>query len=100
MERGFSINNKVLNVNFKEVSITSRRLIIDHMNSNNLLPQSYPITKSLLTSVSYSRQRYQNFLRGKDFQQNSQCAQLAIIDKEIREVKDYCRKHQNKQKLA
>ena len=90
VERGLSVNNKVLNVNLHEISITSRKLIIDHMNSHSLLPQSFPITKSLLKSVRCSRQRYQEFLREKEslWKQNAQCTQLAIIDKEIEEVKD------------
>ena len=33
VERGFSVKNKVLNVNMHEISITSRKLIVDHMNS-------------------------------------------------------------------
>ena len=63
VERGLSVNNKVLNVNMHEISITSRKLIIDHMNSHSLLPQSFPITKSLLKSVRCSRQGYLEFLR-------------------------------------
>ena len=73
-----------------EISITSRKLIIDHMNSHSLLPQSFPITKSLLKSVRCSRQGYLEFLREKESlrKQNAQCTQLAIIDREIEEVKD------------
>ena len=84
------MNNKVLNVNMHEISITSRKLIIDHMNSHSLLPQSFPITKSLLKSVRCSRQGYLEFLREKESlrKQNAQCTQLAIIDREIEEVKD------------
>ena len=89
VERGFRVNNKVLNVNMHEISITSCKLIIDHMNSPSLLPQSFPITKSLLKSVRCSRQRYQEFLREKEplQKQNAQCTPLAIIYREIEEVK-------------
>ena len=52
VKRGFSVNNKVLNVNMHQISITSRKLIIDHRNNHSLLPQSFPITKSPLKSVS------------------------------------------------
>ena len=85
MERGFSENNKVLNINMDEITFNSQELIIDHMNSHNLLPQSFPITESLLKLVGCSQQRYQEFLRQKESLQkeNTQCAQLAIIDKEI-----------------
>ena len=60
------------------------------MNSHSLLPQSFPVTKSLLKSVRCSQQRYLEFLRAKESlrKQNTQCIQLAIIDREVEEVKD------------
>ena len=48
VERCFSVNNNVLKCDMSEKSIMSRKLIIDHMKSHNLLPQSFSITKSLL----------------------------------------------------
>ena len=36
VERGLIVKNKVLNVNTPKLSITSRKFIIDHMNSHNL----------------------------------------------------------------
>ena len=59
MERGFSVNNKVYNVDMHEISVISRKKIIDHMNSHSLMPQSFPITKRLLKSVRWCQQRYQ-----------------------------------------
>ena len=41
VETGFSVNNKVVNVDVQEISSTSRKLITDHMNSHSLLPQSF-----------------------------------------------------------
>ena len=38
VERCFSVNNSVLKCNMSEKSIMSRKLIIDHMKSHNLLP--------------------------------------------------------------
>ena len=61
--RGFSVKNKVVNVNMHEISITSHKLIMDHINGHSLLSQSFPITNSLSKSVRCSRQRYQEFLR-------------------------------------
>ena len=52
VERCFSVNNNVLKCNMSEKSIMSRKLIIDHMKSHNLLPQSFLITKSLLQFYS------------------------------------------------
>ena len=59
------------------------------MNHNSILPQSFPITKSLLKSVRCSQQKYREFLREKESlrKQNRQCAQLVSIDNEIVEVK-------------
>ena len=90
--RGFSVKNKVVNVNMHEISITSHKLIMDHINGHSLLSQSFPITNSLSKSVRCSRQRYQEFLREEESlrKQNTQCAQLAIINKELEEVKDSC----------
>ena len=89
VERGFSVKNKVLNVNMHEISITSRKLIVDHMNSQSFATV-IPNAKSLLKLVRCSQQRYQEFLREKESlrKQNAQYTQLAIIDREIEEVKD------------
>ena len=59
------------------------------MNRNSILSQSFPVTKSLLKSVRCSQQKYREFLRENESlrKQNRQCAQLAIIDNEIEEVK-------------
>ena len=53
------------------------------------MPQSSPITNSLLKSVRCSRQRYQELVREKESlrKQNAQCAQLAIIDRKIEKLK-------------
>ena len=85
VEREFNMNTKVLKVNLKEVSITSRQLIIDYISSQNPVLQLFLITKSLLKSVCYSRQRYE---RESARKQHAQCAKLAIIDKEIEEHLD------------
>ena len=63
VEREFGVNNKVLNVNVHQKSITSHKLITDHMNSHSLLPQSFPVTKKLLKSVRCCKQRFQEFFR-------------------------------------
>ena len=90
VEKGFSVNNKVLNFNMHEISVTSRKLIIDHKKSHSLLPQSFSNRKSLSKSVRCFWQRYQEFLREKESirKQNAQNAQLAIIDREMEEVND------------
>ena len=46
VERCFSVNNNVLKCNMSEKSIMSLKLIIDHMKSHNLLPQSSPLQRA------------------------------------------------------
>ena len=59
------------------------------MKGHNLLPQSFPITKSLLQSARSSRQRYEQYLRERQESkhQNEKTEQLKILDKEIGELK-------------
>ena len=90
VERCFNVNNNVLKCNMSEKSIMSQKLIIDHMKSHNLLPQSFPITKSLLQSVRSSRQRYEQYLREREESkcQNEKTEQWKILDKEIGAISD------------
>ena len=89
LERCFSINNNVLKCNMSEKSIMSQKLIIDHMKSHNLLPQSFPITKCLLQSVPSSQQRYEQHHQEREESkyQNEKTEQLRILDKEVGELK-------------
>ena len=66
MERCFSVNNNVLKCNMSEKSIMLWKLIIDHMKSHNLLPESFPITRSLLQFVRSFWQRYAQYLRERE----------------------------------
>ena len=45
MERGFNVNKTFLKVNMNEKSVVPRKIIIDHMQKNNLDPASITITK-------------------------------------------------------
>ena len=44
VERSFSVNNTVINVNVSEDSIVAKKIIKDHMISNKLTPESVQIT--------------------------------------------------------
>ena len=48
VERGFSINKSVLNVNITEESIVSKKLVRDHMIANKLEPYTVPISNELI----------------------------------------------------
>jgi len=62
VERGFSINKTTIKTNQSEMSLISRRLIKDHMNSHNLQPHTVPATKEILFSISQSNKKYKEFL--------------------------------------
>ena len=60
VERGFSENNQVLAQNMKVESIISRRLIKDHMVSNDLQPHTIDISREMMLSVKMVHQRYKD----------------------------------------
>jgi len=60
VERGFSQNKTVLSQNLKEHSIISRRLVKDHMLSNDLKPHTVEITNEMLLNVKLAHQRYKD----------------------------------------
>ena len=62
VERSFSVNNSVLNLNMKEDSIVAKKIVKDHMIFNSLKPYTIAITNQLIRSVSAARQKYQESL--------------------------------------
>ena len=62
VERGFSLNNAVLESNMKHDSVVSKRLIQDHLVSNNLKPHTMEINSKLRSSCRQARQRYHTHL--------------------------------------
>ena len=60
IERGFNVNKTILKVNMNEKFVVARKIIIDHMQKNNLDPTSITITKKLIVSVKAARQKYQD----------------------------------------
>ena len=61
IERGFSHNNTTLQTNISEISVVSRRLIIDYMVSKNLLRHEIVISRSLMTHARASASRFTMF---------------------------------------
>ena len=55
VERGFSLNNAVLESNMKHDSVVSKRLILDHLVSNNLKPHTMEINSKLRSSCRQAR---------------------------------------------
>ena len=82
VERGLSINTNVINVNMKEQSIRTKRLVRDHMQKYNLQPATTEITNLLKQSCSTAYQRYRTYLD----EEKEKAAKTHILDKEIKEV--------------
>ena len=58
VERGFSVNKNLLQVNMTEASIIVQRMIHDQMISKDLQTQTLSMTKGLLQSVEAARSQY------------------------------------------
>ena len=71
-----------------EKFVVARKIIIDHMQKNNLDPTSITITKKLIVSVKAARQKYQDPIeeKNKNEKEKEQNDQLKILNTEIRDV--------------
>ena len=63
VERGFSANGAVVEQNLNEKSIAARRLVKDHMLSNNLQPYNIEISNKMIINVKSADQSYRSHLR-------------------------------------
>ena len=88
VERGFSLNNAVLESNMKHNSVVSKRLIQDHLVSNNLKPHTMEINSKLRSSCRQARQWYHTHLEElkKENEQVSSDKAREIISMEIEEL--------------
>ena len=62
VERGFSLNEKLLVENMKAECLIAQRCIKDFMLVNNYSAHTVPITKKLMDNIKSSRQRYKAYL--------------------------------------
>ena len=65
VERGFSINDDFLVENLLTETLSSLRLVYDHMYANDIKSHEIKITPALRKSVKASKQKYQNDLESK-----------------------------------
>ena len=65
-KRGFSINNSLSKVNISEQSLVCKKIVRDHLISNQLKPHTVPITNQLMRSVALARQKYNESLENKE----------------------------------
>ena len=62
VERGFSINNSLSIVNISEKSLLCKKLVKDHLLSNQQEAHTVPITNQLIRSAATARQKYKESL--------------------------------------
>ena len=58
VESDFNTNKSISKVNLGEKSVVSRKVNIDHMQKNSLLPSTIKLTNKFIKSVKWARQRY------------------------------------------
>ena len=59
VERSFSFRNMILEENLTTESLNAQRIVLDHMISNDLKPESTTITAKLIVAVKASRLKYE-----------------------------------------
>ena len=89
VERRFSVKNVILEENLTTVSLNAQRVVLDHMISNDLKPESATITAKLIVAVEASRLKYKQAKIEKADKKlkDSKNEQFEIITKEINELK-------------
>ena len=65
VERGFSINKKVLAPNLQEMSLKALRLIHSSLSSKKIKVADFQISEELLSSCNHASNRYKMFLMEK-----------------------------------
>ena len=83
VERGFSLRNSTLKDNITETSIDSKRMIIDHMLSNNVTADTIQISTPIILSVKSARTKYEQEKRSK-----ASAEKLAQTDNHSKQLSD------------
>ena len=88
VEREFNVNENMLQPNLQEKSLTSQRIIYDHMKANSLAPESIVITKQLRESArkARSKQRTDQEERQKKDLINACKSKMDSVSRDIKEV--------------
>ena len=88
VERRFSVNKAVLDVNMQENSLIAHKLIRDRMSSNNLKPHCMEVPNPMIRAYTSARDKYESYKEGqaKLKRKESNDSQAEILDSEIKEV--------------
>ena len=65
VEQGFSIKNSLSKVNISEKPLVCKKIVRDHLTSNQLKPHTVPVTNQLIRSVALARQKYNESLENE-----------------------------------
>ena len=89
VERGFSLRDQSLKENISAESLNAHRIVIDHMVSCNVKPETIDISDKLLLSAKCSRLKYEEAKRQNREIEESETRNhnLEIINEEIADVK-------------
>ena len=89
VERGFSTNAQVIDVNMKVNSMKSQRLVRDHMKKHGQKPSTISIPTKLKKSYQAAHQRYQCYLEEEKKKESSKKVNTVkqLLDSEIYEIK-------------
>ena len=89
IERGFSTNAQVIDVNMKVNSMKSQRLVRDHMKKHGQKPSTIVIPTKLKKSCQAAHQRYRCYLEEEKKKESSKKADTVkqLLDSEIYEIK-------------
>ena len=88
VERGFSLNDKLLVENMQEQSLISQRIVKDHMLSSGYKPHNIPISRDLIKSVDNSCPLYKIALKEKREQskKNEKNEKLDNLNEELSQL--------------
>ena len=88
MERGFSLNDKLLVENMQEQSLISQRIVKDHMLSSGYKPHNIPISRDLIKSMDNSCSLYKIALKEKREQskKNEKNEKLNNLNEELSQL--------------
>ena len=89
VERGFSTNAQVIDVNMKVNSMKSQRLVRDRMKKHGQNPSTIAIPTKLKKSCQAAHQRYRCYLEEEKKKESSKKADTVnqLLDSEIYEIK-------------
>ena len=88
VERSFSINKSVVDVNMKAESIVARKTIKDHMLSNDIQPDMIGISNKMINFYRSARQKYEihKVREAEKKKKKDKSIQQQILEEEIKDT--------------